>query len=534
MPHSSFFYLVIPLCLSAFTHIWNPIGFPTIHTDEGHYMLRALHVLEGLGPQEPKNIFTKPFDHPYFGQIFLAASLGLYGYPTSQSSSSSDTHSIEMIFFVPRLLMGVLAVADTFLVYKITERRYANRNIAFIASVFFAVMPITWILRRIYLDNLLLPLLLSSILFALYLKKPSSSNNISDRYISTNHVTTYNGNIIIALISGIFLGLAIFTKLPILSLIPVMAYILLTNSDKGFKSLGIWIIPVILIPMIWPAYAIYLGEFDVWGDNVIWQATERVQVPLLDTMNHFFEIDPVFYVLGAAGIFFAIVKRDTMVLLWIIPYFIFLQSVGHVAYWHLAPILAPLCIAAARLIVAIIATITFIRARSLLLPVTVLIIASFGLISSGILVFSNVTAGYFQTITFLARYLPNNDLSQNDVDNTVTLVGGRWLPGFSWILTYIFDSDVEFKKFYTKSNVKTDNILLIVDEDFRRFVSSDEDKSNIDQARAINDETKKVAEFEYEPNYHGVKNYPYNIMDIVRRQTLLTPVEIRANFNSPK
>ena len=62
--------------------------------------------------------------------------------------------------------MGILAVVDTFLVYKISERRY-NRNVAFIASVLFAVMPLSWLLRRILLDSILLPFLLSSILIAI-------------------------------------------------------------------------------------------------------------------------------------------------------------------------------------------------------------------------------------------------------------------------------------------------------------------------------------------------------------------------------
>ena len=47
--------IFIPLVLSAFTHIWNPIGFPTIHVDEGHYMRRAMQGIEGQGPQESNN-----------------------------------------------------------------------------------------------------------------------------------------------------------------------------------------------------------------------------------------------------------------------------------------------------------------------------------------------------------------------------------------------------------------------------------------------------------------------------------------------
>ena len=63
--------------------------------------------------------------------------------------------------------MGLLAVIDTFLIYKIAERRY-NRNVAFIAAILFAVMPYTWLIRRVLLEPIQLPFLLTSILFALY------------------------------------------------------------------------------------------------------------------------------------------------------------------------------------------------------------------------------------------------------------------------------------------------------------------------------------------------------------------------------
>src|SRR5438034_6725518 len=112
--------------------MWNPIGFPSIHIDESHYMRRAMVVLNGHGPQDP----YYPYDHPYFGQIFLAAVFAMIGYPSSLNnssssissyspSSSSDSnnnnnnnmlHSIEMLYLVPKVLMGLLAVVDTFLI----------------------------------------------------------------------------------------------------------------------------------------------------------------------------------------------------------------------------------------------------------------------------------------------------------------------------------------------------------------------------------------------------------------------------------
>ena len=157
----------MPLALSAFTHIWNAVGFPDQAPDDGTYIRRALRVLGGLGPQQ--DTF---YDHPYFGQIFLGTVFTLIGYPDlgvpSVPASVQDLElSIEMLYTIPRILMGLLAVADTFLIYKIAERRY-NRNVAFIAAILFAVTPLGWLFRRMYLDPIQLPFLLTSILFALY------------------------------------------------------------------------------------------------------------------------------------------------------------------------------------------------------------------------------------------------------------------------------------------------------------------------------------------------------------------------------
>ncbi len=90
-------------------------------------MHRTMHILEGFGRHhEQSDIYPHPYDHPYFGQYFLAGMLAIVGYPASLHLSSSsvadgDTiHSIEMLYLIPRVVMGVLAVFDTFLVYKIS------------------------------------------------------------------------------------------------------------------------------------------------------------------------------------------------------------------------------------------------------------------------------------------------------------------------------------------------------------------------------------------------------------------------------
>jgi hypothetical protein len=113
--------------------------------------------------------------HPYFAQLLVAGALAIIGYPDSLHPSFGDVHSTETLWLVPRVLMGLLAVVDTFLVYIIDVLRYNNnRTIALIASILFAVTPFRWTIRRIWLESIQLPFLLCSILFAFPSKKSLS------------------------------------------------------------------------------------------------------------------------------------------------------------------------------------------------------------------------------------------------------------------------------------------------------------------------------------------------------------------------
>src|ERR1051325_10016104 len=205
--NSNLFFLLIPLVLSAYTHLWNPLGFPAgTSYDENIYLRRTMNVLTNLGPQE-----SDLYDHPYFLQIFLGGILLLIGYPNLLHPTVGDVVSVVMLYLVPKLIMGILAIVDTFLIYKIAECYYNdNKNnikIAFIASTLFAVMPITLMVRTAWLEPVQLPFLLSSILFAIYVKRGS----VKDCECRNN-----NRNILIlTLLSGIFLGIAIFTKIPV-------------------------------------------------------------------------------------------------------------------------------------------------------------------------------------------------------------------------------------------------------------------------------------------------------------------------------
>ena len=239
-----------------------------------------MHVLQGLGPQESKTEFDRPFDHPYFGQLFLGGVFWAIGYPHFINISSSSFEglkwTVEQLYLYPRILMGILAVVDTFLIYKITERRY-TRTAAFVGAVLFAVTPLTWLTRRVVLESIYLPLILSSILCALYLSHPrlisagnNSKNKIFDmarsigKFLSRSRILTFT--------SGLFLGLAIFTKITAIMIVPLLLYLIfMKSSNKNLKTLRLWILPVIIIPMIWPAYALISGQLQDWVDGVLWQ-----------------------------------------------------------------------------------------------------------------------------------------------------------------------------------------------------------------------------------------------------------------------
>jgi hypothetical protein len=627
--------IAIPLILSAFSHIWNPIGFPSMYIDESHYMRRAVQVLEGMGPQELRSVYVYPYDHPYFGQLFLAGVLKLIGYPTivlnqsSSPSSSSSTNtssssnvqrSIEMLYLVPRVLMGILAVVDTFLVYKISERRY-NRNVALIASVLFAVMPMTWLLRRILLDSILLPFLLSSILFALYARDPTSNNS-----------TTSKKNIMV-LLSGIFLGLAIFTKIPAFTMIPLVVFLLLYNSNKNndnnsannknnrtekklkLRTLGLWLIPVILIPSIWPLYSLAIGQFNLWIEGISYQTgRDNENHSLLESIDIIFGIDPILLIIGIAGIgFSAAIKRDFIFLLWVVPFVAFFASIALVQYFYWILVLPAFCIAAATLIECISNKITravtttivvnsrimgirerMIRERGgddrdsssskihenndvvisnnnrkktnngsqrLLLAVLPFTIVSgigiFGLVSTALLVTTNVNNSYFNIYSFIVQHLPNTPTTNGatktttaDVEGTnnsskATIIGRHYVRAFIWIPKYIFHKDFEFIDPHFNNTIKTQNLLFVLDDPMSTSINRHNELKDVDPAylwqylednywaisyrnriKIFYDITNEVARYDVNSVHQGFR-YAYTSITVTPG---ISRIEIRANY----
>ncbi|MFM7796728.1 MAG: ArnT family glycosyltransferase, partial [Candidatus Nitrosotenuis sp.] len=287
--------LILILAASAFIHLYNPVGFPEIFYDEGVYMQRSLGVIQGHGPQQDKF-----YDHPFFGQLFLGSILYSIGFP---DSFSTQHNTGENLYLAPRVIMGLIAVFDTFLIYKISQIRFGTK-IAVFGTILFAVMPISWITRRILLDSILLPFVLLSILLALYSQKSQRKT-------------------MLVFTSGVFLGIAILTKIPAFTMIPLVVY-LVYSQHKSKRLLILVLIPAILIPMIWPAFSLSVDQFDYWQKGVLWQA-QRQNTGIHNTALSFAAIDPVVFGLGIAGFVYAGIKKNWFVLFWFAPFMIFLS-----------------------------------------------------------------------------------------------------------------------------------------------------------------------------------------------------------------
>jgi 4-amino-4-deoxy-L-arabinose transferase-like glycosyltransferase len=543
--HKSILLLFIPLVLSAFTHIWNPIGFPHIDQDEGHYMRRAMQVIEGQGPQESNSTYFYPYDHPYFGQLFLGGVLKLIGYPDILSPKAGDVHSIEMLYLVPRVIMGLLAVVDTFLIYKIAEYRY-NRNIAFVAAILFAVMPLSWILRRVLLESIQLPFILSSILFLVYKRNLTNEHIRVDNKDTNRH--NNNLNIFTIVLSGIFLGLAIFTKLPAFLMIPVVAYLVYTNSNnnnnnknkfKNIKVLGLWLIPVILIPMIWPAYATLTGHFDEWINGVLFQASRESGKDLRNSINIIFQIDAVLLLLAFVAFIYSELRNSFFIFLWVVPYLIFLSTLGWVVHFHWILLIPAFCIAIGVLIEGISKRIKRNRISQVSRIVIISIIGIFGLTSTYILITSNLNSSYFELYSYISQDLQSNskadtnDGNNNNNNDGITVIGTHRVKALLWVPVYVFNNnniffrDTDIGLQATLPPIETKKVLLIVDNNLRdrlvpfENIGNEKDK----QISSFYQNAQTIATFinkEY-------KRYPY--MTMKDNYGLGSFVELRSNYN---
>jgi len=540
---SKYFTIILIISISTLFHLYNVTGFPTIHIDEGTYMYRAMHFLT-LGNVGWNVSF---YDHPYFGPVLLGILLKVVNYPLLVLSDTQFQGLANNPYLIPRLMMGLFAIIDTFLVYAISKRLY-DRNVAILSAVLFSVMPFTWALRRIYLESLLLPFFLGSVLLVLYSNYQNQSNRKNTWLLIS--------------VSGILFGLSVFTKAPIFLMIPLLIY-LIYKQNKELTYIIIFMIPVIVISTIWPLDALIKGEFEQWTLGVSSQMM-RHDAAMLDAIYNILEIDPTIFSIGIAGILFAIIKRDYFILLGIIPFLAFFSIlIDYINWFYMIPIFGFVCISSSVLIIRIISSFSKFK----LFTVSIIgLVITFGFLSTLLLILTDVGSFQDQTISYINAILSNGDInfdlgledpfkqknaepisdlgnSQRERNNLrdsninklkTTMIAS---PIYSWIYKYIYSYNETSYSYTEDKEFRNDTkLILVLDRYFRDFLANNVESKNrtwnqdIASADRIYEVMKRLNSSKYfvgNGREFNFNQYPYSSM---RFNLGGSPIEVRTNF----
>lgn len=539
---NKFYMIILVLLTTSFIHLWNPIGFPSVHVDEGTYMFRAMHFLTtGI-----TNWHTSFYDHPYFGPILLASILNIINYPSIIGPDVQNYSSIYSSYTIPRIIMGIFAIVDTLLIYAITKIRY-GRKAAIISTLLFSVMPFTWVLRRIYLESLLFPLVLSSILIVVYL---NSLNYLKPKV-----------SLVLILFSGILLGLAIFTKAPLVAMIPLLIFYIYKYNRKISQTI-LFLTPVVIIALIWPLDAIFKGEFGLWMLGVTSQI-ERQNDSILNALYDILLVDSIILTLGLIGLVFAIIKRDSFLILGTIPFLIFFTFfISYVNWFYLIPIFGFLCISSGVLLEWLISY--FPKHKSITIWIPMLVIV-FGGFSTYALISTNISSFQFEAMSYLNSILTgslennrldknmhnyltgiSNDLFQYDEFHNESSLDKQWAinkstviiasPIYSWIYKFIYQYDNTFYSYSENKDIKNGSIVvLVLDRYFREYLTNNAEARNNSWNQNLATSEKLYSTFNglntskyftgNSKNY-DLYQYPYTSM---RFNLGGNPVEIRSN-----
>jgi asparagine N-glycosylation enzyme membrane subunit Stt3 len=377
-------------------------------------------------------------------------------------------------------------------------------------------MPLSWMVRRTYLDSILLPLLLSSILFALYTRDSKTGTNRT----------------LAIVVSGILLGVSILTKIPVFTMIPLVGFLIYTNSNRNLKSLGLWFIPVILIPLIWPIESIWQGQFEEWIHDALWQTTGRVDKGVFEVFKWLFQADPVLLVVGISGSIFAgLIKRDFLALIWLIPLVMLFHFLGYTQPHFFIVALPAFCISGAILIGQVLSRIKNKKLQQVMSTAIISGVLIFGLASTIVLISLSVNHSYFEAVSFVVHKAKDSSSNNDNSHNAVSILGFPRAKSYLWIPKYIFDKDVRLVLFRNVENIErlqVEKFIIITNNDLESYLSKEKNiQSGLsERIKTLYNDSETIVKFVTDNYNFGT--YPYtNMRD--NYAGLLRPVEIRAN-----
>ena len=284
---------------------------------------------------------------------------------------------------------------------------------------------------------------------------------------------------------------------------------------------------MLLIPLIWPIYAISTGQLEEWLDGVVWQANRGLR-PFGDEMRTIFVMmDPIILLLGAAGLIYAVVKKDYFVLLWGFPYLIFIFFVNWVFFFHIIPVIALFCIGGTVFLFNMIQKMR----NNLIVNVSEFLVFSaiviFGLVNSTLLITQNVNDSNFKLASVVTGYLPNKDDGLDNQTDKVTLIGPNGAFSMNWIPKYVFNKNFDFKWFekakdYIEAPIQTKDFLMIADAEMREAFSGNSTREHIIYVSKLYNNSNMFVVIPNNPtSFPDIGKYPYtNIRDEVFGENL--------------
>ena len=230
-----------------------------------------------------------------------------------------------------------------------------------------------------------------------------------------------------------------------------------------FTTLAIWLIPVILIPLIWPLYGVWLGQFDRWEGGVFQQASGRANT-LSRTWDSFLKIDPLLLFLTIGGLIFSLFRKDILPFLWIVPFLLLVLVNGWFLSFHWNFLFPAFCICGAVLLVELPNRIMQVKIRRYVHVSIIGVITIFGFISTLLLISLNVATPQYEAAATTIQYLKSQmTRTENKTINDFSIISS---PIFQWLFKYPLGMN-NTVRYDQVEDIKTSNVLLVIDPPFR-------------------------------------------------------------------
>jgi hypothetical protein len=359
-------------------------------------------------------------------------------------------------------------------------------------------------------------------------------------------------------VAGILLGLAIFTKAPLIAMIPLLTFYVYKFNRK-ISHVGLFLTPVIIISLVWPLDAVAKGEYQQWVIGLSSQI-ERQYGSIVYSMYDIFLIDPVILTLGLLGIALAIVKRDSFLLLGILPFIAFFTFfISYVNWFYFIPIFGFLCIAAGVLLERIKRHIIRYNATTVLIPSVVIV---FGIFSTFALISTNISSFQFEAMSYISTILIKENTILENKSHSDTVISNDSLqyfdsqkktiydqelevnkstviiasPIYSWIYKFIYHYDNTSYSYSENNNIKNgSDVVLVLDRYFRDYLTNNLESRNSswNQNLATSDKLYEAFDGLNTSKYftgtgknYNMYQYPYTSM---RFNLGGSPIEIKSN-----